>query len=100
MIFIFGFCPGPLGGPDIMCVIHSAHVEPLVCKIHVTTLPCPPQLDMKPWRRPLTMGHQQSEMRDQFQARPEAISRVIPHSGNPQPPTLADHFSEGPTKVR
>lgn len=56
------------------------------------------KLDAKPWRRPLTMGHQSSEMKDQFQARPEAISRVIPHSGNPQPPTLADHFTEGPTK--
>lgn len=58
------------------------------------------QLSEKPWRRPLTMGHQRSEMTAQYTGEPEAISRVIPHSGNPQLPTLADHFSDGPTKVK
>ena len=58
------------------------------------------QLNEKPWRRPLTMGHQRSEMTAQYTGEPEAISRVIPHSGNPQLPTLADHFSDGPTKVK
>lgn len=58
------------------------------------------QLSEKPWRRPLTMGHQQTEMTAQYTGELEAISRVIPHSGNPQLPTLADHFSDGPTKVK
>ena len=54
---------------------------------------------MKPWRRSLTMGNQCSEMKAAFRANPETISATISHSGNPQPPKLADHFQEGPTKV-
>ena len=57
------------------------------------------QLNVKPWRRSLTMGNQCSEMKATFRANPEAISTTISHSGNPQPPKLADHFQEGPTKV-
>jgi len=62
------------------------------------TLDAIDKLNEKPWRRPLTMGYQCSEMKAQYMGQPEAISSVIPHSGNPQPPTLADHFSDGPTK--
>ena len=83
---------------DCTCC-HTEHYKTIATNM-LWLLSSSPQLDAKPWRRPLTMGHQSSEMKDQFQARPEAISRVIPHSGNPQPPTLADHFTEGPTKVQ
>ncbi len=57
------------------------------------------QLNVKPWRRPLTMGHQCSEMKAEYRGRPEEIPSIIPHSGNPQPPKLADHCKDGPTKV-
>ena len=74
--------------------IHTTQTQ--TCTTTTTTT----QLNEKPWRRPLTMGHQQSEMTAQYTGEPETISRVIPHSGNPQPPTLADHFVNGPTKVK
>ena len=79
-----------------MCT--HARIHTTQTQTHTTTTTT--QLNEKPWRRPLTMGHQQSEMTAQYTGEPEAISRVIPHSGNPQPPTLADHFVEGPTKVK
>ncbi len=44
-------------------------------------------------------GNQCSEMRRVYRGVPETISRTISHSGNPQPPVLADHHTEGPTKV-
>ncbi|XP_064400587.1 stabilizer of axonemal microtubules 3-like [Halichondria panicea] len=56
------------------------------------------KLSVKPWRRPLVMGNQCSEMKGSYKAKPETISSIISHSGNPQPPMLADHFCEGPTK--
>ena len=75
--------------------IHTTQTQTTTTTTTTTT-----QLNEKPWRRPLTMGHQQSEMTAQYTGEPEAISRVVPHSGNPQPPTLADHFVDGPTKVK
>ena len=57
------------------------------------------QLTTKSCRRPLTMGNQSSEMKAQFRAQPEAISKVVATASNPQPPVLSDHLREGPTKV-
>ena len=46
------------------------------------------------------MGNQCSEMKAQYRAQPEAISKVVvPTAANPQPPVLSDHLKEGPTKV-
>ena len=58
------------------------------------------QLTEKSCRRPLTMANQCSEMKAQYKAEPEAISRVVaPTAAHPQPPVLSDHLKEGPTKV-
>lgn len=57
------------------------------------------QLTVKSWRKPLVMGNQCSEMKANYQGKTDTISNIISHAGNPQPPTLADHFVEGPTKV-
>ena len=65
---------------------------------HLYCFPFHTQLEAKPSRPPLTMGNQKSEMRAQYGSQRDMISRVLP-SNDPQPPTLADHFSEGPTKV-
>lgn len=56
------------------------------------------KLDMKPWRRPLTMAYQSSEMKARYRGQPESISHLLPHSPDPRPATLADHHTNGPTK--
>ncbi|XP_074660236.1 stabilizer of axonemal microtubules 3-like [Tubulanus polymorphus] len=50
------------------------------------------------WRRPLTMGNQQSETQAQFNARPGLKDRYEFDPG-PQPFILKDHHTNGPSKV-
>lgn len=57
------------------------------------------QLKVKPWRRPLTMGNQTSEMKENYKGEPEVImaTKFIKEF---QPPKLSDHHNNGPNKVR
>lgn len=49
------------------------------------------------WRKPLTMGNQQSETHAEFNARP-GLSEPIDFKGGPQPYNLQAHQNEGPSK--
>lgn len=55
------------------------------------------KLQVKPWRQPLTMGNQSSEMKAQYTGKP-----VVPMSrhlcSDLQPPVYRDHHNEGPLK--
>lgn len=54
-------------------------------------------LSVKPWRRPLTMGNQTSEMKDKYKGEPE-VTMNTRFSERLQPPKLSDHHSNGPSK--
>ena len=56
------------------------------------------QLQVQPWRKPLTMGNQNSEMKSQFTAR-EGIPMSRHFSSDLQPPKFRHHNNEGPLKV-
>lgn len=62
------------------------YVEDTIQKLHV-----------KPQRKPLTMGLQCSEMKDQFQGK-KGISLVTDFSSGLQPPVFIDHHQKGPLK--
>uniref|UniRef100_A0A0B6ZBH8 Uncharacterized protein n=1 Tax=Arion vulgaris TaxID=1028688 RepID=A0A0B6ZBH8_9EUPU len=53
------------------------------------------------WRRPLTMGNQLSEMKDQYQAKPPAVKEKYNFEEvySPLNFKLQDHHNEGPSKV-
>lgn len=56
------------------------------------------QLGKGGWRRPLTMGNQQSETKEEFNAR-SGLSEPIDFKGGPMPFNLKSHHTEGPSKV-
>ena len=56
------------------------------------------QLSVKPWRRPLTMGNQSSEMKSQYAGKPGVNLDTVYNAGI-QPFNLADHHREGNSKV-
>jgi len=55
------------------------------------------KLQVQPWRKPLTMGNQNSEMKSQFTAR-EGIPMSRHFSSDLQPPKFRHHNNEGPLK--
>ncbi|XP_020603844.1 uncharacterized protein LOC110042817 [Orbicella faveolata] len=55
------------------------------------------KLSVKPWRRPLTMGYQCSEMTAQYTGRPGVNLDTVYNAGI-QPFNLADHHREGNSK--
>ncbi|CAB4038975.1 Hypothetical predicted protein, partial [Paramuricea clavata] len=54
-------------------------------------------LKVKPWRRPLTMGNQSSEMKDKYKGEPE-VTLETRFNERFQPPKLHDHHVNGPSK--
>lgn len=58
----------------------------------------PLQLGKGGWRRPLTMGNQESETKEEFCAR-RGLSEPIDFKGGPMPFNLKSHHTEGPSKV-
>lgn len=56
------------------------------------------KLSVKPWRKPLTMGNQSSEMQSQYTGQPGVNLDTVYNAGI-QPFNLADHHSEGNSKV-
>lgn len=56
-------------------------------------------MSVKPWRRPLTMGYQCSEMTAQYTGRPGVNLDTVYNAGI-QPFNLADHHKEGNSKVQ
>lgn len=55
------------------------------------------KLQVKPWRRPLTMGKQSSEMKSEYTARP-GVSMSRHFTSDLQPPRFRHHNNEGPLK--
>lgn len=56
------------------------------------------KLKVKPWRRPLTMGFQCSEMKAEYTARP-GVNLDTRFNAGIQPFNLSDHHREGNSKV-
>ncbi|EDO47628.1 predicted protein [Nematostella vectensis] len=56
------------------------------------------QLQVKPWRRALTMGNQCSEMKDNYTGRP-GVNLTTQFNAGIQPFHLKDHHREGNSKV-
>lgn len=57
------------------------------------------QLGKGGWRKPLTMGNQQSETQAEFDAR-AGLSEPMDFKGGPQPYNLQAHHTDGPSKVQ
>lgn len=55
-------------------------------------------LEMKPWRRALTMGNQSSETHDRYKGKSDNIEALLSHPESLVHGSLTDHFKEGPTK--
>ncbi|KAL5503079.1 hypothetical protein EMCRGX_G009977 [Ephydatia muelleri] len=71
---------------------------PANCRVQYT-LDTLEKLAAKPWRRPLTMAYQLSEMKAKYKGQVDLTSNLTPHPKQLQTATLADHFANGPTKT-
>jgi len=56
------------------------------------------KIQVKPQRRALTMGNEQSEMKAQYTGRPEKPMRMTKHKSDVQPKNYRHHNNEGPLK--